>query len=150
MKQFIVQVGVLATVMVGFNVFASEFDPKTGDLVAPEVLVVREDAQGNRVLLSVDKAPSELKSDADMQALAARAEKLGKPVDASEGGAEGSAPSEFDKASGTPAWYYWYYPTNNYGYGYGYNYWYSYGCYSYYPVSYYSWGYYRYSYYYRW
>lgn|GEM_PF-1147803 len=158
-KQMIVQVCVLATVLVGFNVFASEFDPKTGELQAPSALVVREDAQGNRVILAVDEAPLELSSEADMQRLADEAEMANVTVNPSEGGAEGSSPSEFDVSSGTPAWYYWYYPHNygyrynyGYGYGYGYNYnnYYSYGCYSYYPVNYYRRGYYSYSYYYRW
>ncbi|MEO5667364.1 MAG: hypothetical protein ABIR96_04825 [Bdellovibrionota bacterium] len=144
-KQMVVQVCVLATVMVGCSVFASEFDPKTGELVAPDALVVREDVHGERVLLTVEKAPKELKTEADMKNLAIAAEKAAATVDASEGGAEGSGPSEFDKTSGTAAWYYWYYPNN-----YSYNYYYSYGCYSYYPVSYYNYGYYRYYYYYRW
>jgi hypothetical protein len=148
MKQMVVQVCVLATVLVGFNVFASEFDPKTGELLAPEVLVVREDTAGNRVVLSVDKAPAQLEA-ADMARLASEAESSAVAVSPTEGGAEGSGPREFDKVTGTPAWYYWSYPRANYGHGY-YNYYYSYGYYSYYPVNYYNYGYYRYYYYYRW
>ncbi len=143
-KQLIVQVFVLAFVLVGFKVFASEFDPRTGELIAPEVLVVREDAQGNRVVLTLDQAPAALETEADLRHVARSAEKANKPVNPREGGAEGSAPSEFDASTGTASWYYWSYPR------YRYNYYYSYGCYSYYPVSYYTWGYYRYSYYYRW
>jgi len=147
-KQTVIQVFVLATVLVGLNVFASEFDPKTGELLAPQALVVREDADGNRVFLTVEKAPAELKSEKDMQKLAQAAEEANESIVANEGGAEGSSPSEFDKTTGTPAWYYWYYPNNNY---YRHNpYYYSYGCYSYYPVNYYGWGGYRYYYYYRW
>jgi hypothetical protein len=142
-KQVLVNLFVLGAIIVGVNVFASEFDPETGKLLAPELLIVREDAQGQRTLLTLDKAPLELKSEAEMQDLIAEAETKGNGGSASEGGAEGSHPSEFDVSTSTPAWYYWYYPNS-------YNCWYSYGYYSYYPRYTYTWGYYRYWYYYRW
>jgi hypothetical protein len=151
-KQFVVQVCVLAFVLLGFKVFASEFDPRSGELVAPELLVVREDPQGNRVILTLDEAPASLESEADLMRVAEAAEATNARVSPVEGGAEGSSPSEFDRTTGTAAWHYWYYPNNRYRYrGHYYSsYYYSYGYYSYYPVTYYNWGYYRYSYYYRW
>lgn len=146
-KQIIINICVLAVVLVGYNVFASEFDPKTGDLLAPELLLVREDAQGNRVLMTVENAPRALNNENEMLAVIANAEANSNSTSAVEGGAAGTSPSEFDASTGTAAWYYWYYPTR-------YNYWYSYGYYSYYPrytyTRYYRNNYYNYWYYYRW
>lgn len=141
-KNVIINACVLGAVLMGFNVFASEFDTDTGKLAAPEMVLVREDAAGNRTLLKVEKAPAEITSDAEMVDVIRKAEDANDGADADEGGAEGSAPSEFDHATGTAAWYYWYYPNT-------YNCWYSYGYYSYYPRYNYRWGSYRYSYYYR-
>jgi hypothetical protein len=143
-KQIFIQICVLTAVLVGFRVFASEFDPTTEENLAPEMLVVREDAQGNRVLLAVEEAPKSLKTENEKRALIEQAEKMNLEIFADEGGAEGSGPNEFDEATGTPAWYYWYYPRTNYSY------WYSWGRYSYYPTYSYNWGRYRYWYYYRW
>lgn len=144
MPTFLIQLFVLATVLVGFQVFASEFDEEVSSLPAPEVLIVREDADGNRVILGVEEAPEALETDAERRAFIEYAEAEGELIDSVQEGGEGDMPTEFDEATGTPAWNYWYYP-NTY-----YSYWYSYGWYSYYPAYSYSWGYYNYWYYYRW
>ncbi|NCN41177.1 hypothetical protein GW916_07990 [bacterium] len=141
---FLVQLLVLGAILASYQVFAnSEFDSETGELIAPELVLVREDVDGNRTVLSVEEVPETLETDADKIALIERTEEAGVVINP-EDGAEGNKPSEFDRTTATPAWHRWYYPRSSYSY------WYSYGYYSYYPAYSYNYSSYRYWYYYRW
>ncbi len=146
---FLIQLIVLAAIIASYNVFASnastssEFDSDSQASSAPALVIVREDNDGNRVLLEVNDAPATIETEAEKIALINRAEEAGVVINP-EDGAEGNKPSEFDETTATPAWCRWYYPQSSYSY------WYSYGSYSYYPAYYYNYSSYRYWYYYRW
>lgn len=133
----------LASAFLAFSVSASLVQAAGNP---PKGLLVREDAQGNRVVFRADEAAKVSNTqDAEkaIQALAVDANRV-TPV----------AKDELDQVTSQEAWYYYYYPTYpSYGY-YPYGYYYNYSCYwygsyyNYYPYYYYPWG--GYSWYYYW
>ncbi len=142
MKRFL-QVAALG-LFAGFSAAqATELDPKPAQ--RPSALIVREDANGQRVVFKSDLSTAVNSDEAAVQALA--------KLDASKQVATRS--SELDDGSSTEAWYSYYGSTYGYGYNYGYNYNYYYGyrpygyynTYYYYPTYSYYYGSYRYSYY---
>ena len=126
---------VLGTILTiaGAHAQVGELDPQ----VAPEELIVRVDAQGNREVFKV-VAKSNVENDQ------AAAEAVASFVKAANKVSTVVAESELDRVSSTDSWYYCYNPYFSYGYNYGYSY---YG-YNYYYTPYYSYNYGYYNYYY--
>lgn len=111
-----------------------ELDPQ----IAPQEIIVRVDAQGNREIFKV-AVKSDVKDDASAASVIATFVKAENKVDAS------ISLGELDQTTSTDSWYFYYNPYYSYGYNFGYNY-YGYN-YNYRPYYNYNYGNYNYYYY---
>ena len=127
----------LAGLMAATTAFAGELDSAVSS--APQGLVVRVDAQGNREVFKADSA-AKVTSDATAEAVAAEYAVAAHQV------AKIAPASELDRTTSSEAWYYWYAPTY-YG-SYYYTYWNTGYSWNYYPCYRWYWQGYNYFYYY--
>ena len=126
----------VSLMMLAAPAFAGELDRATAG--APQGVIVRVDASGNREVFKADLS-AKVASDKTAQ------DAVTKFINADNRIAKVSPSTELDRTSSNEAWYYWNNP-NYYSSYYSYSY-YNYS-YNYYPC--YNWNYSNYSYYYYW
>ena len=138
MQRIMFRVALVATMMMGsVAAFGGELDPNAP--LAPQGLIVREDALGNREVFKAGFAQAVTDSQTAERAVADYIKSENLVANVRQGG-------ELDQTTSQEAWYCWYNPYYSYGYYYS-NSWYG-SYYSYYPSYNYWYGGYNYSYYY--